>query len=410
MKKLVVSVVALGAVAMGMYAQGWLPLSRFEVSLAAPRDSAPAQSQSKAARRDEAAPAVTVVKAARAQLKELVLVTGTLVPRLEVLVSPEIEGQRVVELLADEGDRVSEGQVLARLERQTLESQLAQWDATLVKSAASIDQARSNIVAAEARRVEATNALDRARPLGKSGVLAEATLDQREATARTAVAQLRVAEDGLKVAEAERLQIEAQRRDVVWKLSRTEVRAPVAGIVSRRSARLGAVASGSAMAQPMFHMIANGAIELEADVPEVDLARLKPGMASTLSVMGSSELTGKIRLVSPEVDKASRLGRVRISLPDDAAVRIGSFGRGNILVRSGEGIAIPSSALLFGASGTYVQIVEANRVVSRKVMLGMQSGDVVEITSGLAEGEVVVARSGTFLRAGDLVTPVESRN
>jgi HlyD family secretion protein len=211
------------------------------------------------------------------------------------------------------------------------------------------------------------------------------------------------------------MQIEAQRRDVVWKLSRTEVRAPVAGIISRRSARLGAVASGSAVAQPMFHMIANGSIELEADVPEVDLVRLKPGMTSTVAVMGSLELAGAIRLVSPEVDKASRLGRVRISLPEDSALKIGSFGRGNILVRSGEAITLPSSALLFGTSGTYVQIVEANRVVSRKVTIGMQSGgmqsgDAVEIASGVIEGEIVVARSGTFLRTGDLVTPVESRN
>ena len=91
-------------------------------------------------------------------------------------------------------------------------------------------------------------------------------------------------------------------------------------------------------------------------------------------------------------------------------MRIGSFGRGNIVVRSGAGIAVPASALLFGTDGAYVQVVASNRVESRKVTVGMQAGEHVEIASGLAESEVVVARSGTFLRAGDLVRPIETTN
>ena len=411
-KVLAGSAIAVVAV-VGLYAKGMLPFAKPESGHAASREASVRDSgpvKSKATARDEPAPAVTVVRAAKTVLTETVLVTGTLVPRLEVLVAPEVEGLRVIELLVEEGDRVTQGQPLARLEQETLRAQLAQNDAALAKAAASIAQARSNIVAADARRVEASNAYERAKPLKQTGTLSESTLDQREAAARTAVAQLRVAEDGLKLAEAERAQIDAQRRDLSWKLSRTDVRAPVAGIVSRRSARVGGLASGSAAALSMFHIIAEGQIELEGEVPEADLNRLKAGQQAVVLVAGAGEAKGAVRLVMPEVDKATRQGRVRIVLGDDPALHIGSFGRGLVTLRNTTAIAVPASAVLFNADGAYVQIVTANRVVSRKVIAGLQMGELVEIKDGVAEGEMVVAKAGTFLRAGDALTPVESRD
>lgn len=405
MIKLIAGAAAAVALAGGLYKLGMLPFTASGAGQAAPREAT--QPKGKAAARAEPAPAVTVVRAAKAPLKETVLVTGTLVPRLEVLVAPEVESLRVVELLAEEGDRVTKGQVLARLEQETLRAQLAQNDAARAKAAAAITQARSNIVAAEARRVEASNALDRARPLSKSGVVSDSTLDQREAAFRTAAAQLKVAEDGLLVAEAERAQVEALRRDLDWRLSRTDVRAPVDGILTRRNARLGAVASGAAVAQPMFTMIAQGQIELEAEVPESDLARLAPGQKASITVAGGQDTSGVVRLVMPEVDKATRQGRVRISITEGSPLNIGGFGRGTVLVRNANALVLPAGAVLFGGEGAYVQLVIDSRIVSRKVTAGLATADVVEIKSGIVAGDLVVAKAGTFLRAGDLVTPVE---
>ncbi len=398
-------VVAIGA---GLYAQGLPPFDKSPEGHASTREAA--KTVVKKGAREEAAPAVSVVRAGLARIRDTVLVTGTLVPRLEVLVAPEVEGLRVTELLVEEGDRVEKGQLLARLEKETLNSSLAQNDAMRAKATAAITQAQSNIVAAEARRVESGNALDRARPLSKSGVLSDSTLDQREAASRTAVAQLRVTEDGLKVSEAELAQVEAQRRDILWKLSRTEVQATVAGTISRRNARIGGVASGAAVAQPMFNIIANGEIELEADVPEQDLARLKADQKATISIVGTGEVAARVRLVMPEIDKATRQGRVRIAIADGSRVRIGSFGRGDVLVRDAETLALPASAVLFGAEGAYVQLVSSGRIVTRKVETGLQSATLVEIVSGVAPGDVVVSKAGTFLREGDLITPVESRS
>jgi HlyD family secretion protein len=401
-------VILAAAIGAGLYSQGLPPFAKSPDGLASPSESGKPAARKGA--REEAAPAVTVVRAGMSLIRDTVLVTGTLVPRLEILVAPEVEGLRVTELLVEEGERVEKGQLLARLEKETLRASLAQVDALRAKASAAITQAQSNIVAAQARRDESSNALDRAKPLSKSGVLSDSTLDQREAAARTAAAQLKVAEDGLKVSEAELAQVEAQRRDFLWKLSRTDVQATVSGVISRRNARIGGVASGSAVAQPMFNIIANGEIELEADVPEQDLARLRADQRAVISIAGTGEVTARIRLVMPEIDKATRQGRVRISIADGTRVRIGSFGRGEVLVRAAEALALPASAVLFGAEGAYVQLVSASRIVTRKVETGLHTATLVEIISGVHLGELIVAKAGTFLREGDLITPVENRS
>ncbi len=104
------------------------------------------------------APAVSVVEAARREIVESVVVTGTLVPRDEILVSPEIDGYRIVELLVEEGARVAKGQVLARLNRDLIDRQLAQQAALVEKAKAAVPQAQSSIEQAEAAETEARSA------------------------------------------------------------------------------------------------------------------------------------------------------------------------------------------------------------------------------------------------------------
>jgi len=351
---------------------------------------------------------VTVVRVARAHFSETVLVTGSLVAREEVLVGPEVEGLRVTEVLADEGMRVKKGDVLARLVSDTLEAQLAQNDAALARAQAASAQARSGIVQAEARLLEANNAFERAKPLRAAGHLAESAYDQREQAARTAEAQLLAARDGLKVAEAEKGQIEAQRRELLWRRGRTEVIAPADGIVSRRMARIGGFAAGSA--EPMFRIVANAEVELDAEIPETRLSAVRVGQPARLEVAGVvGEVIGSVRLVSPEIDKNTRLGRVRVYLGDNGALRVGSFARGVIETATGEGLALPLTAVLFGSEGPLAQLIRNNRVETRKISVGLATGSMVEVRAGLSQGDLVVARSGTFLRDGDLVRPLPDK-
>ncbi|MEQ1651231.1 MAG: efflux RND transporter periplasmic adaptor subunit [Hyphomicrobium sp.] len=356
----------------------------------------------------DAVPMISVVKAKEAAFKETVLVSGSLVAREEILVAPEIEGLRVVELFTDEGSTVRKGQVLARLVSEQLDAQMAQNDASLARSVAAIAQAESSIVQAQARAKEASAQLERAEPLKKSGYLSGSTFDQRESAANTAASQVIAARDGLKAAQAEKAQVEAQRRELDWRRSNIEVKAPADGVVSRRNARIGAVASGAG--EPMFRIIANSEVELDAEVVETDLVKVKNGQKVLVSAAGADNVPGSVRIVSPEVDKTTRLGRVRIFLGSRPDLKIGAFARGEIATNESRGIALPVTAVTYGLDGAHVQLVKNDIVQRRAVKTGLASGDLVEILDGVSLDDVVVARAGTFLRDGDKIRPVEPDN
>jgi hypothetical protein len=153
-------------------------------------------------------------------------------------------------------------------------------------------------------------------------------------------------------------------------------------------------------------MIAAGEIELEAEVPQAQIARLKLNQKARVAIPGNGEVDGVVRLIAPAVDRSTRLGIVRILLSKDPNLRIGTFARGEIETARGTGLAVPRSAVLFGKSRPSVQAVENDTVVTRGVTLGMNDGASMEVTEGLKEGDLVVAKSGTFLRNGDRVRPV----
>ena len=354
-----------------------------------------------------AGPSVTVTQAQTTEIVQSVVVSGSIVARDEILVAPEVDGLAIVELLAQEGDKVALGQVLARLSRTTLEVQKSQNDAQIARAEALIAQAKAQIAEADANLVQANNAFDRTKALRESGNTSIETFDQRAAAARSGQARANSARQALAIASADLALAQAQGKDIAVKLARTEIKAPRAGIVSRRTARLGAMASMLPQTDPLFRIIADGAVELEAQVAEVELPRLKLGQAVAILPAGSKEpLAGSIRLIAPEVDKASRLGRVLVALDGNPPVAIGSFARGIIETGRKQAVTLPLSAITYNRSGATVQSVKEGRVTTRPVTLGLVGHGRAEIASGIAEGETVVARAGTFVRDGDLITPV----
>ena len=363
--------------------------------------------------RDNAAetrpPTVTVVPAERGAITETVVITGTLVPREEVMVSPQLDGLAVTAILAEEGDTVQAGQVLARLSRDMLDASLAQNTAQIAHAQAAAAQAQSGLAEAEANRAEADAALARARDLVGSGTTSRETFDQREAAARTGAARVTAAEAAQRLAQADLMLAEAQRQELLVRVARTEIRAPVAGRVSRRTARLGAVV-GSA-GDPLFRLIEDDAVELEGDVPEAELARLHPGQPAALHVAGhDADLAGRVRLVAPEVSRATRLGRVRVALDGNGTgLPIGGFARATVETARHAGVLVPLSAVLFGPDGPRVQVVADGVVETRPVRLGLRDEARAEVVNGLREGETVVAVSGSFVRDGDKVNPVPAQ-
>ena len=184
----------------------------------------------------------------------------------------------------------------------------------------------------------------------------------------------------------------------------TPVLAPVSGVILRRTAVVGTMAS--ARAEPLFAIIAQGDLEVSAEVSAKNLARLTPGQVAKVKVIGVGELPGSVRFVSPTIDPMTQQGEARVFVGADPALRAGTYARAILTLGQSCGVAIPLSAVLYGREGAVVQVVRGQRVETRAVTTGITSDGRVQVTKGLAEGDTVVMRAGAFLRDGDRVRAV----
>ena len=178
------------------------------------------------------------------------------------------------------------------------------------------------------------------------------------------------------------------------------LRAPAAGLVTEVRTAVGAPASPQA--GPMFRISINNEIELEAEVPSVHLLKLNPGATVRISRDDAPDLVGKVRQISPQIDRTNQLGKVRISLTNNPSLKVGMFARANIDAKRSCGVAVPRTAV----DHLTVQVVKGNIVETRKVKVGLVSDTSTEILEGLDVGEIVVADAGTSLHDGDQIKTI----
>lgn len=183
------------------------------------------------------------------------------------------------------------------------------------------------------------------------------------------------------------------------------LRSPVAGVVGRSGAIVGM--SVSARQGPLFRILAGGDLDLRAEAPVNQLQKLSTGQRVIVKPLGAPDVAGVLHSIAPSVDPASQLGRVKIAVTTTRPLRPGTFARG--IIETGErcGTGIPYSAIMYQPEGAIVHVVIDNRVLARKVELGLISGKEIEIRSGLSRDDLVVTRAGPFLRDGDAVNPVD---
>ena len=352
-----------------------------------------------------AAPSVTVISPKQQSFAETVFVTGTLIARELVLVAPEVAGQRVEKLLVEIGDKIEAGQVLAHLTVSNIEAQHAQAKASHARAIAARAQAEKSVDQAEASERETKAALTRADKLRKSGNISQSIYEQRLSQAQTATARLASASVGLQIADAEIARANAQLQELAWRKSRTEVRAPAAGIISKRNGMVGAMATTEAM----FQIIRDGDIELDAEVSAALLTKISLGQSARITLPGDIDVKGRVRLLPPKVERATRLGRVRIKLDEMKTARIGAFAHGRIITARSNALGIPATSVMYQNDGPYVLVVLEGKVAVRKINTGLRANGQIEVRRGLSESDVVVAKSGTFLRSGDPVSPVPAK-
>jgi HlyD family secretion protein len=351
------------------------------------------------------APTISVIVAQKKQIAQDLVVTGSFAAGANVLVSALVSGYSVVEILAEEGDAVKAGQVLARLDANDVEIQLIQNSASLSSNDAELAQAKNKIEQAKINKDRALSDLNRTKKLRSTGVSTVEQFDQRQAAYDLAAAEFEASKLALVTAKAGREGIEAQRKEMELRKSRTEIKAPVDGYISARLVEYGTISNPGGGA--MFNIVAKGQVKLVAEVPESDLPKVKIGQKASIVVNGYDKaLIGDVALISPEVDQATRMGKAHIKLAEGVRIPLGAFGRATVSLAEGEGVALPLTAVTFGEDGPTVQVVKNGKVEVRKVITGLVSTTDIEITDGVVPGETFVARAGSFVRDGDVVNPV----
>jgi HlyD family secretion protein len=323
---------------------------------------------------------VSVAPVRKVDLKGAVVASGLLIPKMEAAVSTQLSGYSVAKVLVDQDVPVASGQPLAVLDDTLLRAQIDQQKAM-------VDQQK---VAAERSTEEAK----RVAGLDNQGVLPEEQIIERRLASKSAGASVEAAQ--------------AQLNDLLTRERMMTVRAPVGGLVLARTVRPGDIASPTAV---MYRIAENDVMELNAEVPEADLAGIRPGDHATVTLPDNSTVDGVVRVVSPEVDSTTKLGHVRVTLPVRADLRPGGYGRATFGGSGRRVDAIPESALRFDADGASVMTLsDGNKVHRVPVRTGARASGLVELLDGPSPGTLVLLGGGAFVLDGDTVKPVRSEH
>lgn len=367
--------------------------------------SANAQSPEPAASTDAQLPAIVVAKASTQSLTDKVIGTGSVKAVEEIYVQPEVDGIAIRNLLADVGDKVKAGQVLATLDGDSLILQKAQYAANQAKAEASLAQYKIQLIDAQASAAEAERQLARGQSLVSGGTISTAQVQQYETSAINARNKVDSARQSIAIAEAELKVVISQVADLNLKLARTDIKAPFGGLITARNARIGAIAAGSG--QPLFTIIRDSKIELVAEVSESDMQKMRIGQPAEIAIAGqATPISGHVRLISPAISPTTRLGEVHILLDDSDAARQGMYASALITITSASGIALPLSAIDSGKAGSFTRVVDNGVVRQVKIETGIIENGFILVTSGVKPGDLVVLKAGAFVRDGDKVRPV----
>jgi len=317
--------------------------------------------------------ALPIVRAKSESWPERVEAGGNIQPWQETRIATEVGGLRLASVLVGEGDTVKKGQVLARLDTATVETDL--------------DVANAQRVEAEALLAQAVATLERANRLAPSGGVSRQELTLYETQKHTAEARLNAAR-----AQFKRQQI---------KMELATVSAPDDGLISSASAQEGNIVQGGS---ELFRLIRQGRLEWRAEVRGDLLLKLAAGQEAIIKSPLGNEIKGRIRRVSPTIDTSSRNGLVYVDLPPGSDLKSGLNVSGSFNLGKSKALVVPASAILRQGGLSQVFRVDAEgRVEAIEVKTGRSRDDWVEIVAGLAEDDSIVARDLKGLKDGEQV-------
>lgn len=330
-------------------------------------------------------PALTVTtgRPQAATLPVRLTANGNVAAWQDAVIGSESGGLRLAEVRVNVGDVVRKGQVLAVFAAETVD--------------ADVEQARAAMQEAQANAASAAADAQRARALKDSGALSEQQVTQYLTAERVADSHVMAAKANL-----------AQQQ---LRLKYTQVLAPDSGIISARSATVGAVVG---VGTELFRMIRQGRLEWRAEVTSAELARIRPGTPVLVKAASGSELLGRVRTVGPTIDPQTRNALVYVDLPAalsaSAPFKAGMFASGQFELGASSAVTVPQQAVAVRDGFSYVFRLNADQRVSQlKVSTGRRVGDRVEVVAGLAPDALIVVSGAGFLNDGDLVRTVPAQ-
>jgi RND family efflux transporter MFP subunit len=333
----------------------------------------------------KAALTVSLVQAKSTQLPIKLAANGSVAAWQEASVGAESNGLRVAELKVGVGDSVQRGQVLATFATESIQADVALARAALAESQANAAEALANA--------------DRARAVQGSGAVSAQQVNQYLTQEQTAKARV----------DSAKAQLDAQ----MLRLKQTQVLAPDSGTISARSVTVGAVVGAGT---ELFKLIRQGRLEWRAEVTSSELSRISSGTNVLVTAPAGAKRKGKVRIVAPTVDAATRNGLVYVDLlgPADGgnvaagAFKPGMYARGEFEMGNSGALTVPQTAVVVRDGFSYVyRVGDDKRVSQLKVQTGRVMGEQIEIQSGVKPEDKLVASGGSFLSDGDLVKVVE---
>lgn len=358
--------IALAAVVvLGAGTGGWMLIAHGAAGASATPVAAPASAT--------ASLSVETVAPKRQAWSRTVAATGSIAARDELLVGADATGVRLTEVLVDTGSIVKRGQLMARADDALLQAQLAQQQA--------------QVRAAEADQAQAVSNLERAERVGDSGLYSAEVLETRRTAAAAATAKLQLAQ--------------AQRRETEVKIAHTRVLAPADGVVTRRSATVGAVLQPGV---ELFRVMRDQQLEWLAELPVHALAQVKPGTAVRVTDSAGRTVDAQVRRIAPTIDPQTRNGLVHVALPTGTPLQAGGHARGEIDIGRATALTLPESVLLQRDGQPHVFLLRADGVAQlARIETGARQGGLVEVTGGLADNARVISTGAGFVKDGERV-------
>lgn len=358
--------------------------------------------------------AAPVIAVSRGSITSTLTIAGEFQPYQVVDLHAKVSGY-IQWIGVDIGDRVRQGQTLATLEVPELQDQFDGAKAEVRNTQSQIVQAQSEVVSAEATykalHLDYTRLAEAAKE--KPGLIAQQELDDAQSKDEQAQAQIGVAKASL-AAVQERLGVSQADSHRYQTLTGYEhITAPFTGVVTMRYADTGSLIQAgqqsNTQAMPVVQVSQSDLLRLRTPVPESDVPFIAAGGNVEVSVDATHRtFMGKIIRFTRSLDANTRTMLVEVDVPNpDLTLSPGMYAETTIqLQHEGNTLTLPAQAVVQNGNQTYVLIVNsANRVEKQPVTLGIQTANLDEITSGLQQGERVIASGQTNYQQGETVEP-----